>query len=252
MAVRAVRYASTSHLEDMAHLIAHLRADPGAADLASDVEAAVDDMKARSEEWNGARHVVVEAQSTLENVEESLHNAVRNVRHAILEDVRHRRDSPKFLTYFPRGLAVLFKRPYAERLRAVRSLAERCAQDPSPKVQDQAGDLRAAAERMHAACERRDDALVAETTAYGQLQIQKLAAIDTCRRTGHRLAELYPREVDRVRSYFRLIERRAVPRARSVGTSMEGDAVGTVLEVVRGTPEAAVPLALVAGGSLPS
>jgi hypothetical protein len=247
MAVRALRYASTVHLEDMAYLIAHLRADPRAAGLAADVEAAVDVLKIRSEEWSSSRHEVVKAQSALGNVEESFHNAVRNARHAILQDVGHRRDSPKFLTYFPRGLAVLFKRPYAERLRAVRSLAERCAQDPSPKVQDQAGLLRAAAEQMHAACESRDDALVAESAAYGQLQIQKLASIDMCRRTGHRLTELYPREVDRVRSYFRWIERRTRPRTRAAGSPIMGSPTDTAPDALRGSAEAAVPLALVAG-----
>ncbi len=106
----------------------------------------------------------------------------------------------------------------------MQSLAERCAQDPSPRVRNQAGLLRAAAEQMQAAYERRADARVAETTSYGLLQVQKLQAIETCLRTGYRLAELYPHERDRVRSYFRLVHH----RPRSKATMAEGAMSATV------------------------
>lgn len=243
MAVRSLRYGFREHQEDMNYLVANLKADPRAAELATAVEVSADSLRTQSENWDNQRHLVVETQVALRIVTESLHNAVRNARDAILKDVRHRRDSAKFLTYFPRGLAVLFKRPYAEQLRAVRSLAERCGQDPSPAVQGQASDLQAAAEEMHAAYERRDDALVAETTAYGQLQIQKLESIDTCRRTAHRLAELYPREGERVRSYFRLVEHRTRPRTMAAGKPALVAASDTVPGASPGIEEAAAPAA---------
>ncbi len=217
MAVRALRYAPGEHLEDMAYLIAHLKADPQAAELAPNVEAASTALKTQNEDWNSKHHAVEEAQTGLENVDETLHNVVRTAHHVILDDVGYNRRAPKFLTYFSRGLVAIFKAPYVDELLAVRSLAERCAQDPSPKVQEQAGLLRAAADQMNAAFERRAEALVAESASYGQLQVQKLQTIDTCRRTGYRLAELYPDERDRVRSYFRQIYRRPHPTAPTAG-----------------------------------
>jgi hypothetical protein len=104
-------------------------------------------------------------------------------------------------------------------LTVVRSLVLRCAQDSSPKVQEQAGLLQAAADRMDAAFVRRAEAVVTEAVAFGQLQVEKLAAIETCRRAGHRLAELYPYERDRVRSYFRRIHRRPRPAVPTAGES---------------------------------
>ena len=58
---------------------------------------------------------------------------------------------------------------------------------------------------MGAALDRRTATMLAESVAYGQLQVEKLRAIATCRRIGHRLTELYPAERDRVSSYFRPI-----------------------------------------------
>jgi hypothetical protein len=125
MAVRALRYAPGAHLEDMAYLIAHLKADPQAAELASNVQASAAALQTQTETWSSDRHTVEEAQTRLENVTENLHDVVRAARNAILEDVHHTRRSPKFLTYFPRGLAVVFRASYADQLRAVRSRAER-------------------------------------------------------------------------------------------------------------------------------
>ncbi len=102
---------------------------------------------------------------------------------------------------------------YAYQLTAVRSLAEHGRKDPSPKIQEQAVLLQAAADQMDAALTRRAQALVAESAGYGQVQVQKLQVIDTCRRVSYRLAELYPDQRDRVRSYFRQVYRRPRPAA---------------------------------------
>jgi hypothetical protein len=130
---------------------------------------------------------------------------------------RSNRFTFEFLTYFPRGLVAITRASYQDQWTAVRSLAQRCAQDPSPKVQEQAGLLEAAADQTDAAFARRADALVAESASYGQLQVHTLQTIDTCRRVGYRLAELYPNEPDRVRSYFRKTYRRPRPTAPAAG-----------------------------------
>ena len=85
-------------------------------------------------------------------------------------------------------------------------------QDANPRIQDQAGRLQAAADQMDAAFARRAKALVAEAASFGQLQVEKLATIETCRRVGHRLTKLYPYQRGRVRSHFRRIHRRPRPR----------------------------------------
>jgi hypothetical protein len=222
----------------LAYLVAHLKADPQAADLAPNAQAASEALKARSEDWNSKHHGAVEAQAGLENAAEVLHEVVLTARDVILKDLKHNRRAPKFMTYFPRGLAAITRATYLDQLIAVRSVAERCAQDPSPEVREQASVLRAAADTMDAAFARRAAARVAESASYGQLQVQKLQAIDACRRAGHRLTELYPDERDRVRSFFRQPHRkqrstepRAVEPARTAGTPVSlapdvGAAVG--------------------------
>jgi hypothetical protein len=217
MALRPLRSATGAHLEDMAVLTGHLKSDPRASDLVADVEAASAALKAQHETWSTRHHAVKETTSVLANIDETLHSAVRAAHLAILEDVRNNRRDPKFLTYFPRGLVGIFAAAYVDELQAVRSLAERCAQDPSPKVRDQAGVLQAAADQMNAALARRTEAMLAESVSYGQLQVEKLHAIDTCRRTGHRLTELYPAERNRVRSYFRQVRNRSHPPAPATG-----------------------------------
>ena len=98
----------------------------------------------------------------------------------------------------------------------VRSLIQRCAQDTSPRIQEQATALQAAVDQMDAAFVRRAEAHANEGAAYGQLQVQKLQSIEVCRRAGNRLAELYPNQQDRVRSYFRRACRfLAMSRART-------------------------------------
>jgi hypothetical protein len=135
----------------------------------------------------------------------------------ILDDLGYNRRSPRFLTYFPRGLAAFTRAPGLDQSTAVRALAQRCTQDSSPKVQEQGGLLQAAADRMDAAFARRAEALVAESASFGQLQVQKLATIETCLRAGYCLAELYLHERDRVRSYFRKTYRRPRPTAVTAG-----------------------------------
>jgi hypothetical protein len=131
----------------MAYLIAHLKIDPQAADITPSVEAAAAALKTQNEDWTGKRHAVEEAQAGLVGADEILHNVVRAAHNVILDDVGHTRHSPRFLTYLPRGLAVVIRVPYVDELRTVRALAERCAQDTSPKIQEQAGLLRAAADQ---------------------------------------------------------------------------------------------------------
>lgn len=217
MAVRALRSAPAEHLEDLSYLIAHLNADPAAAPFAPDPEAGYAALKAQNEDWSSKRFTMKEAQTALANADETLNNVVRTAQAVILDDLRHNRRSPRFLTYFPRGLVAFTRASYQDQLTAVRSLAQRCAQDPNPKIREQAATLDAAADRVGAAFVRRSEALVSESTAYGQLQVQKLATIDTCRRVGYRLAELYPNEPDRVRSYFRKTYRRPSPAAPAAG-----------------------------------
>lgn len=250
MAVRAMRYAAEAHEQDMAHLIAHIKADPQAASLASEVEAAAAALKTRSEDWRSTRLAVVEAQTRLKNVEEAMRDVVRTTRNAILEQVHHRRNSSIFLTYFPRGLAAIFRASYADELRAVRTLAERLTEDPNPKLRDQAARLRAAADQMHAALEERSDALVADSTSYGLLQVEKLHVIATCRRIGRRLEDLYPEEQHRVRSCFRLVHHRAraqAVRAEGLRPATEiGTAPTVAAAAARGLPATSPAAAVVA------
>ena len=218
MAVRALRSASGVHLEDMAVLIAHLKADPRSTSLVADVEAASAALKNQKESWDTQRHAVKEMRSCLANTDETLHSAVRAAHLVILEDGHNHRRAPKFLTYFPRGLVGIFTASYGDELQMVRSLAELCARDLSPKIQEQAPLLGAAADQMSTALERRTATMLAESVAYGQLQVEKLHAIDVCRRTVHRLTEMYPAERDRVRSYFRSTRRRARSTTPATGT----------------------------------
>jgi hypothetical protein len=183
------------------------------------VEAVSVALRTQSEEWNLHRHGVQETQRGLTHVSEALCNVVRAAHAVILDDLGYNRRSPRFLTYFPRGLVAFTRAPYLDQLTAVRSLAQRCVQDSSPRVREQSGLLHAVADRMDAAFARRAEALVAESASFGQLQVEKLAAIETCLRAGYRLAELYPHERDRVRSYFRKTYRRARPTAVTVGES---------------------------------
>jgi hypothetical protein len=229
MAVRVTPQAAAEHLADLAYLTTCLKADPQTAELAPNVEAASTRLRATSKNWNLHRRAVREMQMGLRRARHALGNVVRTAQFAILADVRHHRSAPSYLTYFPRGpaaftrsryvdqLAAITRASYQGQLTTVRSLARRCAQDPSPKVQEQAGLLNAGADQMDAAFGRRGEALVAELASYGQLQVEKLATIDTCRRVGYRLAELYPSEQDRVRSYFRPNYRQARPTAPTAG-----------------------------------
>lgn len=243
MAVRALRANPAEHQEDLAYLIAHLNADPRAAAFAAAPEAASAALKTQIEDWTTKRHTVKETQVGLGNAEENLGNVVRTAQAVILDDLRHNHRSPRFLTYFPRGLVAITRTSYQRQLTGVRSLAQRCAQDPSPKVQEQAGLLSAAADQMNAAFNRRGEALAAELASYGQLQVEKLATIDTCRRVGYRLAELYPNEPDRVRSYFRNTNRQPRSTAPATGNSTTPTQTQTTATGTTGTTATATAMA---------
>jgi hypothetical protein len=237
MDITVLQQPATQHLADLAYLVTRLTADPRAVRFAPGVEAASAGLQAQLEDWSRDRQVVQETQreatnarETLGNVEENLGNVARTAQAVILDDLRHNHRSPRFLTYFPRGLVAITRASYQSQLTSVRSLAQRCAQDPSPKVQEQAGLLNAAADQMDTAFARRGEALVAELASYGQLQVEKLATIDTCRRVGYRLAELYPNKPDRVRSYFRHTYRQARSTAPTAGDptpQIQATATGT-------------------------
>jgi hypothetical protein len=158
-------YAAAEHLDDLAHLAACLKADPQAAALVPNVVAGLVALKTQSEAWDRTRPVVQETQKGLGNVSEALCNAVRAAHAALLDDLGYKRRSRKFLTYFPRDLVAFTRAPHLDQLTAVRSLALRCAKDPNPRIQEQAGRLRAAADQMDAAFARRAQALVAEAAA---------------------------------------------------------------------------------------
>jgi hypothetical protein len=253
MAVRALSFAPGVHLEDMAVLIAHLRADPQAAGLVPEVEASAAELKTKKENWDTRRHAVKQAKSAAANIDETLHSAVRLAHLVILDDVRNNRRSPTFLTYFPRGLVGIFTAPYADELQVVRSLAELCAQDPGPKIREQAGLLGVAADPMSAALDRRTAALLAESVAYGQLQVGKIRAIETCRLVGHRLTEMYPGEQGRVRSYFRPIHRRArstTPASGAPAPATEASAASAPVPAVASGPVPAALMLASAGANL--
>jgi hypothetical protein len=225
MQVRTIRSASAEHLEDLAYLTAHLKADPRAFEIASDVEAESATLKNQIEDWSSKRHAVQETQTGLGIMTETLRNAVRHAHDVILDDLRRNRRSPKFLTYFPRGLEAFNKASYLELVTDVRSLVQRCAQDPSSRVQEQGTLLQAALDQMDAAFDHRAQAQADEGAAYGQLQVQKLQSIEACRRAAFHLAVIYPNEHDRVRSYFRRVTRR--PRPTAPALSLTQTAAGS-------------------------
>jgi hypothetical protein len=88
MAVRAQRSAPAEHLEDLAYLIAHLKADPQSAAFAPGPEAASEALKTQIEDWSSKRHTVKETQTGLGNVEEVLAKVVRTAQAVILDDLR--------------------------------------------------------------------------------------------------------------------------------------------------------------------
>jgi hypothetical protein len=217
MQARTLRSAPAEHLEDLGYLIAHLKADPHGADIIPDLDAATEALQAKVANWNSTRHGVQEAQTGLKNSDEILRNAARHAHDVILDELRRNRRSARFLTYFPRGQAPFARSSYQNVLTVVRSLTQQCAQDASPRVQEQATLLQAAVDQADAAFARRAGALGDEGAAYGQLQVQKLLTTAACRRAAARLTELYPEEADRVRSYFRTTTRRTRPTAPELG-----------------------------------
>mgnify|MGYP001209273888 CR=1 FL=1 len=230
MAVRGLEQGAAEHLKDLAYLVTCLKADPQAAEFAPNAEAAAVALQAQSEDWQLHRHGAQETRTGIRIAGESISNVVRTAQHVILDDLRHNRRTPTFLTYFPLGLLAFTRTSHVDQLTAVRTLARQCTQDPSPKIREQGGLLHAAADQMNSAFARRSEALVAATASYGRLQVQKLQAIETCRRVGYRLAELYPNEWVRVRSYFRPIYHR--PRSATPAAGKPAPQTATAANVV--------------------
>jgi hypothetical protein len=125
-------------------------------------------------------------------------------RGARLDALDRNRHSPKLLTFFPRGLVAVFSASYQDKLTMVRSIAEKCTQGSDPRILQQAELLRAAADPMDAAFQRRSETRVAESAAYGRLQTRKIEAMDTCRRIGFDLTGRFPFNHERVRTFFRV------------------------------------------------
>jgi hypothetical protein len=233
MQARSMRSVPAEHLEDLAYLTAHLKADPLAKEIATDMEAESATLKAQIDDWSSKRHAVQETQTGLGNMTEALRNAARHAHDVILDDLRRNRRAPKFLTYFPRGLTAFGKATYLELVTDVRSLVQRCAQDPSARVQEQGTLLQAALDQMDAALDHRAQAQADEGAAYGQLQVQKNQSIEACRRAAFHLAVIYPNERDRVRSYFRKVTRR--PRSTAPAEGEPASTTGTTLTGTTGT-----------------
>ena len=257
MQARSMRSVPTEHLEDLAYLTAHLKADPKATAIVSDVEAESATLQTQIQDWDSKRHAVREMQTGLGNLTATLRNAVRRAHNEILDELEHDRRAPKFLTYFPRGVTAFTMASYLDLVTDVRSLIQRCAQDTSPRIQEQATALQAAVDQMDAAFARRAEAHANEGAAYGQLQVQKLQSIEVCRGAGNRLAELYPNQQDRVRSYFRRVVRR--PRATAPTEGETATATGpattaTAAEAAPGGPTLVVtpPGTALASGTTPS
>jgi hypothetical protein len=213
MDITVLQQPATHHLADLAYLVTRLTADPRAARFAPGVEAASAGLQAQLEDWSRDRQVVQETQREATNARETLGKALRTARDVILDDRGYDWSFPSLVAYFPHGPATVTRGSYIDQSVAARCLARQCAQDLSPMVRDQAGLLQAAVDRMDTAAARRSEALVAESASCGQLHVQKLRAIFTCSRVGYQLAELYPDERDRVRSYFRPIRHRRLRRA---------------------------------------
>jgi hypothetical protein len=125
--------------------------------------------------------------------------------------------------------------PFTDQLVSVRSIAQGCAQDPSPKIREQAGTLQAAADRMQAAFHRRALALAAESACSGQLQEQKIQTVETCQRISNRLSELYPNQWNRVRSYFRRPRRGARPTEEAMADPVQAARTAPALVPAAGT-----------------
>ena len=204
MAVRVLRSAPSEHVEDLAYLMARLKGDPQASELATGVEPAWTSLRAQIEDWDAKRHAVQEAQTSLKILSRVVDNAVRVAHGAILDALDRNRHSPKFLTFFPRGLVAVYRASYQDKLTMVRSIAETCTRESDPKILQQAELLRAAADPLDAAFRRRSETRVAESAAYGQLQTRKIEAMNTCRWIGLHLTGLFPFNHERVRTFFRV------------------------------------------------
>jgi hypothetical protein len=207
MQSRPVTYSAEEHLEDLAYLIAHLQPDPVGAQFVPDAEAAYAALEAKRADWSIQERAVAAAQAGIVIAKGNLSDAVRTARQGVLEDVRHDHHSRKMLIYFPHGLSALISAPFLDEVNAVRMLAGNLATDQSPAVQALSAPLVAAADAAQAAFDLRQQALVAEGTAYGHLQVEKVNATDAIRRIAHRLLEVLANDRDKVNGFFRVVVR---------------------------------------------
>jgi hypothetical protein len=224
-------FSAQEHLDDLAYLIAHLGPDPVGTQFVPEAQEAFDALSRRMTEWSQADRNLTTTQAGMVVADGRLTNAVRTARDRIMEDANHDRHDRKMATYLPHGLAGVFTGSLLDQVNAVRVLASHCAQDPSPNLQALSASLLAEAEETKAAFDRRQDATVAEGTAYGNLRVEKLNATDTVRRIAHRLLEAYQNDRRKVNGFFRPVSRPRKNGARKT------DAAVTSAPTPSGSPE---------------
>jgi hypothetical protein len=200
---RPLSYSAEEHLEDVGFHIARVKPDPQAAVVLPAAEAAYGGLKSRIEEWKTKQYAVTSAQNALVAADDLLDEVITATYHTILEDCHNDHHDPKFMLYFPRGLGAYTRVPYRDEVVADNGLADRCSRDASPKIQERAAVIRAETEKVAAAMRAREEALTAEAAAYGELQVQKLASVDTLRASSHQLSMIYSHQPDKVRAFFR-------------------------------------------------
>ena len=212
MTVRPLGYSADEHLQDVSFTMTRCNEDPQAVALVPELQPVYEALKDRIEKWSAKYKALDAAQAGLEIADEAVDETARNFHGVLLTELHHHRHEPKYLTYLPRGLNGVIKAAYGEEAVLVKSLAERCAADPSPRLHEQAALLGAAADQMSVALQRRSADSAEETTAYGELQIAKLGAIDALRRISGRLTDNYPHDRERVRSFFRVVRKPRPPK----------------------------------------
>jgi hypothetical protein len=203
MSQHSISYAAPEHLKDLDVLEVHLTSDPVTAELATPVVRVRGDLKTCHEDREAKGLQVSRASDVVLRTDEDLDNAVRIAYDVALADVAHNRRDPKVVMMFPRGTTGITRLPYLEEVMAVHVLAGQFAEDPSPKLQEQAAILNAAADRLVAVHTDRMNAMIAESSAFARLQISKANAIDTIDRVRRELQILFPHDRARVRTYFR-------------------------------------------------
>jgi hypothetical protein len=237
MLTRLITSSVREHLDDLAFTAARCRANPRTAELVPILEPVQASLRGRIDAWKAQKDALLQSQTALVQADEELDNALRSAQAVLLEDVGHVRRAPKLLTFLPRGITPIIAAPYLDKAAIVLAIAQRCARETSSRVQALSTTLTAAVEKVTAAYARRQAATISEMAAFGELQLQKLAAIHACHRVEHRLSEMFPDEPDRVRMYFRL-RWRPRPASRSSGDA-NGDEPAPIAASAPQAPEIA-------------